>query len=219
MKPLAFWAMCLGFAALSWQATAMDVDRAARDIIGQVARSGLEPELHGLIEFEAARKGYGPGHDPALEIAVPGDWAMIAYDGAGGAYYLLEDGRILVIDSEGMAAVVAKDFGAFIAIVTSLPNWRDALRYMAIEDVEAARAQWLAYARQWQLREQYEQGWAYGGDGFAYPTPRAAGEAIRRYFAVDEPADPFGALHAAVHGLNDDVRVSMDGFPYLNPGH
>jgi hypothetical protein len=218
MKPTAFLAMCLGLVMLSWQALAMDVNQAARDIIDKVAKSGLEPELHGLIEFEAAREGYGPGHDPAIEISVPGEWAMIAYDGAGGGYYLLEDGRILFIDSEGMAGVVAKNFGAFIATVTSLPSWRDALRHVAPDDLDTARAQWLAYAEAWQLPQQYERGWAYGAEGYTYPTPRAGGEAVRAYFGVDEPADPFGALHEAVHGLNGDVCVSMEGFPFLNPG-
>lgn len=219
MKPLAVWAMCLGFVALPWQAAAMDVNQAAQDIVNRVAQSGLEPELHGLIEFEAARDGYGPGHDPAIEISVPGDWAMFAYDGAGGGYYLLEDGRILFIDSEGLAGVLAKDFGTFIATVTSLPSWRDALRHVGLDDVEAARAQWLAYAGQWRLLEQYEEGWAYGAEGYTYPTPRAAGEAIRTYFGVQEPADPFGALHEAVHALNGDVSVSAEGFEYLQPGH
>src|SRR5690606_35301921 len=111
MKPTAVLAMCLGLVMLSWQALAMDVNQAARDIIDRVAQSGLEPELHGLIEFEAAREGYGPRHDPAMEISVPREWAMIAYDRAGRGYYLNEDGRIIFIDSEGMAGVVAKNFG------------------------------------------------------------------------------------------------------------
>lgn len=219
MRSLAVWAMGSGLAMLSLQASAMDVDQAARDIVDRVARSGLEPELHGLIEFEAAREGYGPGHYSAIEISAPGEWAMFAYDGAGGGYYLLEDGRILFIDSEGLAGVVAKDFGAFIAMATSLPSWRDALRHVGPDDLSVARAQWLAYARQWRLLEQYEQGWPYGAEGYTYPTPQAAGEAVRNYFGVNEPADPFGALHDAAHALNGDVSVSMDGYPYLKPGH
>lgn len=219
MKLKVFSATCLGFVMLCCQAMAMDVKQAAQDIVDQVAQSGLELELHGLIEFEAAREGYGLGHDPAIEISAPGDWAMFAYDGAGGGYYLLEDGRILLIDSEGMAGVIAKDFGAFIATLTSLPSWRDALRHVGAEDVDVARAQWLAYAGQWGLLEQYEQGWAYGAEGYTHPTPRAGGEAIRAYFEVEAPADPFGDLHEAVHELNGDVSVSAEGYSYLRPGN
>lgn len=205
---------CLALVMLSCHAVAMDVDSASQDIIASVAQSGLEPEINGLIGFEAARDGYGPGHDPAIEVRSPGTWAMIGYDGAGGAYYLLEDGRILAIDSEGAASVVAADFDAFIATLTSLPSWRDAVRHMGPADVEVARASWLAYAAQWGLIAQYDEGWPYEGDAFAYPTPRAAGEAIRAHFGVDEPSDPFAELHKAIHALNDDVSVLAAGYEY-----
>lgn len=205
---------CLALVMLCCHAVAMDVDSASRDIVESVVQSGLEPEIHGLIEFEAARADYGPGHDPAIEIRSPGTWAMIGYDGAGGAYYLLEDGRILAIDSEGSASVVAADFDAFIATVTSLPSWRDAIRHMKPGDMEAARASWLAYAEQWGLYAQYDEGWPYEGDTFTHPTPRAGGEAIRAHFGVGAPSDPFAELYKAIHALNDDVSVFAAGYPY-----
>jgi|TARA_A100001391_G_scaffold55286_6_gene33882 hypothetical protein len=214
MKSLLGLATSLAFVILTCHAVAMDLDQAAQDIIDRIAQSGLEPEINGLIEFEAARAGYGPGHDPAIEISAPGDWAMIGYDGAGGAYYLLEDQRILAVGSEGAAGVVAKDFGAFIATLTSLPSWREAVRHMGPDDVETARAGWLAYAAQWGLLAQYDEGWPYQTDGFSYPTPRAAGQAIRAHFGVEGPADPFAALHEAIHGLNDDVSVAAEGYEY-----
>lgn len=205
-------AWCLSGFMLLAGGSAMGAEGMAADLIARIKASGLEAELHARAELEAA----GPdnpgdiGLDERIAIVAPVGQALFAYDGAGGSYHVLADGRILLIDSEGRAGVVARDFGQFIAIATGLPGWRDALRFVGRESLEAARGEWAAFVARWNLEAQMDGPWPYGDD-FSTPTPRAGGAAVARALGAAEIADPFGALHKAVNTLNDDVTVTWAG--------
>ncbi|WP_210324546.1 hypothetical protein [Chelatococcus reniformis] len=184
----------------------------ARTIIEQVESSGLEPEIHAVIEFETMTAP--PASHPALEgieIAAPAGSAPFALDGSGGTYHVLPDGRILLIDSEGSAGVVAPNFKEFIAIAAGLPGWRDALKFVGRQDVATARADWQAFIAKWKLESQLHQPWPYAADHLTIRTPALAREAIMNYFHAPSLSDPFGALYHAVNSLNDDVGVKWEG--------
>lgn len=190
---------------------AMGREWTASAIISAIETSGLAEEINAVIGLEAASEGYGPGEDERIEIRFAGGQELFAYDGAGGTYHLLGDGRILLVDSEGTAGVVAPDFESFIGITTGLPDWRSALAFMGNETLAGARLQWAAFLAQWNVIAQQHQPWPYYPELFSFGTPHEARAAIADYFTVSVPSDPFAALYKAVDTLNDDVSVWWEG--------
>lgn len=184
----------------------------AAAIVNLIAGSNLEPEINAVMELERAVEP--PGQYPALEgleITADGTHEWFGIDGAGGTYHVLSDGRILLVDSEGSAGVIAGTFHDFVATAVGLPGWRDALRFVGDADLEAARVEWLAYLGQWGLEAQLDEPWTFGLDAYTTRTPREARTAIMQYFNVVEPEDPFAMLHHAINTMNDDIAVSWNG--------
>lgn len=193
-------------------ALAAEAEMRADEIKQRIAQSALQGEISAVLELELPNAAYAGLDD--FDVA-PADHASFAIDGAGGWYYVLGDGRILLVDSEGSAGVVASDFDAFLAMTTGLPGWRDALRYVGEPDVEAALAGWRDFARQWNLEAAMQRPWPYSPETFSIPTPGEARDAIRAEFGIPTAADPFATLYKAVNTLNGDVTVVWEGQPYL----
>ncbi|MCY1444537.1 hypothetical protein D9M71_610150 [compost metagenome] len=143
-------------------------------------------------------------------IESPTDHEFLAFDGSGGEFYLLQDGRVLFL-GQGSAGVVARDFCEFIGMTTGLASWRDALNFVEDDDLESARSEWGGYAKKWGLQEALDEPWFYGSDEFKTRTPAEAREQIAKYFGVLPLPDPFRALFTAVKTLNGDVRILWEG--------
>lgn len=200
-------AICLPLSAP--QAEPMD----ANTIFATVRASNLETEIYVIVDFELAAKKR-TADASGFVVEGPESHQLLAYDGAGGEYHLLADGRILRIDSEGSAGVVARDFTEFLGITTGLSSWLDALRFASEGDARAARTEWTAYEAEWELKAQLEEPWSFDSSDFSTATPAEGRARIVEYFGIEPLADPFGALHRAVTSLNDDVAVYWDGERY-----
>lgn len=196
---------CLSLAA----APAQPMD--AKTIATAIRASNLEPEIHALVSFELAPPGETGS---AFEVEAPGGHELLAYDGSGGEYHLLEDGRILLIGSEGSAGVIASDFQEFIGIAMGLSSWLDALGFVGRADLRAARAEWTGYEAQWALKEAMDGPWQYDLGDYSVATPAEARERILDYFEIAPPADPFGALYRATNERSDKVAVYLEGEKY-----
>ncbi len=180
----------------------------AEEIARLISQSSLQDEILGVMELELPSPADEGLDDFKIE---PSDRQSFAIDGSGGWYYVLGDGRILMVESEGTAGVVAPDFETFLAIATGLPGWRDALRFVGEADLETARAAWLDYVRQWDLDAAMDKPWPYYPEQFSIATPGLAREAIRAEFGISAASDPFAALYQAVNMLNGDVKVAWQG--------
>ena len=174
------------------------------EIVERIEATGLEPEIHAIIDLELAQPPEVVADDYRIE---PQGSQQFAIDGSGGLFSLMPDGRILLIDSEGSFGIVASDFNELVAIATGLPSWRDALRFTDEPDLEKAKAAWSDYVRQWGLDNGLDKPWPYGSEGFSVATPGAARQEIRTRLGIAASADPFAALHRAVNQRSGDVSV------------
>ena len=182
------------------------------EIIERIEATGLEPEIHAIIDLELAQPPEVIAADYRIE---PQGSQQIAIDGSGGMFSLMPDGRILLIDSEGSFGIVASDFNELVAITTGLPSWRDALRFMGEPDIKKAEAAWSDYVRQWGLDKGLDKPWPYGSEGFSVATPGAARQEIRTRLGITASADPFSALHRTVNQRSGDVTVFWQEQPLL----
>ncbi|WP_196258757.1 hypothetical protein [Pelagibacterium limicola] len=189
----------------------MSREWSAREIVAEIENSRLAGEINAVMALEAASEGYGLGLDERIEIIFAGGQELFGYDGAGGTYHLLSDGRILYIDSEGYAGVVARDFDDFVGITTGIPDWQTALRFMGKDTLHGARTEWTAFLVQWNVQAQQDQPWPYMPELFNTPTPRQGRKAIADYFGSPILPDAFASLYRAVNTLNADVTVSPKG--------
>ena len=193
-------------------APAMDPDVKAAEIVQSVRGSGLEPEIAAILELEASTNAdASQGSLASAVITAAEPRSFFGEDGAGGVFFVLGDGRILLVDSEGSAGVVAASFEEFVGVATGLASWRGALKYVGDGDLASARAEWQRFVAEWQLDQQINDPWPYNPGGFSTRTPAEARAAIRERFKAPLPADPFAALHRAVHSLNGDVSVTWNG--------
>ena len=182
------------------------------EIVERIEATGLEPEIHAIIDLELAQPPEVVAADYRIE---PQGSQQFAIDGSGGLFSLMPDGRILLIDSEGSFGIVASDFNELVAITTGLPSWRDALRFTGEPDLEKAKAAWSDYVRQWGLDKGLDKPWPYGSEGFSVATPGAARQEIRARLGIAASADPFAALHRAVNKRSEDVTVYWQEQPLL----
>lgn len=193
-------------------APAMDPDVKATEIVQSIRSSGLQPEIAAVLELEASTNEDASGDSLASAVITAAEpRSFFGEDGAGGIFYVLGDGRILLIDSEGSAGVVAASFEEFVGVATGLASWRDALKFVGDGDLASARAEWEKSAAKWQIDQQINAPWPYDPGGFSTRTPGEAREAIRKHFNAPLLADPFAVLHKAVHTLNGDVSVTWKG--------
>ncbi|MNE53275.1 hypothetical protein D3C80_1479880 [compost metagenome] len=79
------------------------------EIIDAVHASKLEAEICAIIEFELPSSGQSIDPPGDYVIESPTDHEFLAFDGSGGEFYLLQDGRVLFL-GQGSAGVVARDF-------------------------------------------------------------------------------------------------------------
>lgn len=195
----------------------MDARERALDIMAAVQISGLETEISAVVELEVGAETVTASGLEGLDVDVPAEQDVFGFDGAGGTYHVLDDGRILLVDSKGSAGVVALSFQDFIAIATGLPGWRSALRAIGNKDLAAARADWLALRIKWDLDRIAHSPWQYG-TGYKTATPGQAASLIAKALEASRMDDPFAALHTAIHTRNDDVKVRWNGQLLALPG-
>ncbi len=192
----------------------MQRDREARPIVERIVASGLEPEISAIVELEAALPSdTSQSNLQGIDIECTCGHEPFALDGSGGSYHVLGDGRILLVGSEGSAGVVAADFKEFVGIAIGLPGWRDALKFVGHDGLDAARAGWQAFVAKWGLDDSLGEPWLFDLDGFATATPAEARDLILQRLGAPPLSDPFGALHRAVNALNGDVVVTCHGEP------
>lgn len=192
----------------------MPQDGDARSIVDQILGSGLGPEIQALIELEVGEQ-LDSSHPSlaGIEVECAVGSEPFAVDGAGGSYHVLADGRILLVSSEGSAGVIAASFKEFIGVTMALASWRDALKFVGLETLDAARAAWLAFVAKWGLDAQPDEPWLFDLGDFTTTTPAEARTLTLARFDAPRLVDPFGALYRAVTTLNGDVRVTCHGEP------
>ncbi|WP_414831748.1 hypothetical protein [Afifella sp. YEN Y35] len=184
----------------------------ADEITERIEASPLKPEIEEIVELELVRPSKIILDDYRIE---PPEARPFAMDGSGGFFSVTPDGRILLIDSEGLYGIVAPDFDTFIAIATGLPIWRDALRFVGEADIARARADWEAFLQKNGFEADLDAPWPYGSAGLSIATPGAARREIRAQLGIAASEDPFAALYHAVNGLSQDVSVFWQGEPLL----
>lgn len=216
MIPARQWRMWLAamlataFAGQGLCAPQTDPSTKAAEIVGTISSSSLAPEISAILDLEATSDESTSGMAGSV-ITSDVPRAFFGIDGAGGAYYVLGDDRILLIDSEGSAGIVAASFREFVGIASGLPSWRDALKFTGPDDLETARKGWLEFVAKWKLDRQLEEPWPFEPKGFSTKTPEEGRAALRELFAAPPLADPFASLHQAIHTMNPDVTVTYDG--------
>ena len=93
--------------------------------------SDIPQDIRDLLAFpfdfsvdEVAADPFWFKAEPNLEL-IP-----IAGEGTGGTYFrLAESGRILFVDSEGAAGIIAENFEDLIQLIVSHPYWMDLLKF------------------------------------------------------------------------------------------
>jgi hypothetical protein len=160
---------------------------------------------------QAAQEGLFWAFDFRVE-AHPNQWGgfsvdgydrleLIGQDGSGGQFLLLPGGHwVLYISSEGAAGIIAADLDAFLALIVACPYWRDLLRYSGDGKLDEMRRA-APVLESVTLEEE---------DGI-----EDARDAIKSELGIADPADPVGALHAAVSTSQIAVRA-QDGTPYAS---
>ena len=136
---------------------------------------------------------------------------MLAYDGSGGEYHLLADGRVLLLGGEGEVGIVGRDFQEFLAIAVGLSSWHSALRFIRTDDMAQARGEWQAYEQQWGLSASLDQPWPFSPGSYRTATPREARALIADHFLLPDMENPFAALFSTPRALSTDVIVTFKG--------
>lgn len=189
------------------------MEQHAAEIVDRLQSLALEQEISEIIDLCVLRpEEPRPSSTDGLEIKSSSAHELFGRDGAGGGYYVLTDGRILYVDSEGSFGIVGADFKEFIAIATGLPGWHDALKLLKLEPVDVAREKWRSFVDKWGAEDELDEPWP-EDEGFKTGTPAEARVTIREHFGVEPLPDPFGALHHAVRMLGEDVSVTWNGDP------
>jgi hypothetical protein len=112
----------------------------------------------------------------------------IAGDGSGGVFAQLAGTRILYVNSEGAAGILAADLDEFIRLVVACPYWQDILKFSGGGNLGEMR--WTAAFFD-----------AATADDEELQEARAL---LKSQLGLTEPSDPVGALHRAV---SSDVMV------------
>ena len=206
------WASLAAFVFIH-SASGFAAELSAEAIAKQIKTSGLEDEMISVMDLKALPPSSSHPALTAFKVVYPSGYAPFGLDGAGGVYHLLSDGRVLYIDSEGLAGVVAANFQEFVGMATGLPGWQDALKFVGKDDLEAARADWTAFVKKWDLDGRRRCPWPSEQKPYFHyttKTPAEASSAILAHFKAPALRDPFAKLHEAVHKLNSDVSVTCD---------
>lgn len=176
------------------------------------SESGVLPEISALVSLELAPEA---GMDTAgwEDLTVEGAdlSGTLGQDGAGGRYFVLMDGRILLVSSEGQAGIVAGSGDELLAIATGLPGWQDALPFLAKPE---GAAEWQSYARAWQLEDVQAGFWqemrAQGLIQVAAATPKEAAALLQTRLGVLPASDGFALLKAA-NATGHDLMIRWGG--------
>ncbi|MBY3064800.1 hypothetical protein HFO74_15420 [Rhizobium laguerreae] len=191
----------------------MERQQRAVEIVDRLQSLALEQEIGDILDLYVLRPDDPkPSSTGGLEIESPEAHELFGRDGAGGGYYVLRDGRILYVDSEGSFGIVGTNFKEFIAIATGLPGWHDALKPVKLQSIDVAREKWRSFVDKWGAEDELDEPWP-DDEGFKTGTPAEARAAIREHFGVEPLADPFGALHHAVRTLGKDISVKWGSDP------
>jgi hypothetical protein len=150
-----------------------------------------------------------------LEEDIP-DWFSLASgesvqvvgkDAGGGRFCLCPSsrdfkGRLLYVDSEGQAGVIARTLAEGIRMTVALPYWRDCLKFSGSGSLsEMGKAQARAEARLERVQ----------------PDVAAKRAEMLNAFKLAPLADPLEALHTAiVEGADTRVIATYDGSHYAS---
>ena len=149
----------------------------------------------------------------ALEEAAP-DWFTLASkeplqvvgrDACGGRFCLFPasndfSGRLLYIDSEGQAGVIADSLSEGIKMMIALPNWRDCLKFSGGGKVEEMKKAHVCSEADLRRR---------------HPNIEANRRTLYGAFGLTEMPMPLETLHRVVsEGAATKVVATKDGWPF-----
>lgn len=155
----------------------------------------------GLCEFAALEEQTPDWF--ALETGAP--LQVVGRDACGGRFCLAPpaddySGRLLYIESEGQAGVIAGSLSDGIRMMIALPNWRDCLKFSGggkLEEMKKAQARLEA-----DLRQQH-------------PDIEASRRTLYRAFGLTEMTAPLETLQRAVtEGADMKVVTTKDRWPF-----
>jgi hypothetical protein len=111
----------------------------------------------------------------------------VAADGAGGQYVLcrLRDGAtcLFYASSEGQAGVVANDMREGLALMVSMPGWRDVLKFSGRGRLDEMRLAWSRVQKESNVGQK------------SLPGVQAE---LRALFRLQTPVDPVALLHQRI---------------------
>jgi len=164
--------------------------------ITRLDEAGLWEEMLAFVEMEPLPAGELLFQDVTIDD--PGA-AHIGGDSSGEAYVQLSDQRIALISSEGEVGVLGDNLEAALAVGLGVGGLYTALRFIGVEDLESARADWLAFRAQWNMQ----------------PNPASDPDVqeIVEVLDLTLPSDPFASLHRAVRST-PPALVRMGNEPF-----